>query len=112
MSFAEAWAAARDVEGWLTEAQARRLFGAAAAVHEGGRIVEIGSFRGRSAIVLARGARPGGELVCGDPPVGSGRRPPGGAPPPPPGGPGAAPVRGDPEGAGGAGRGGPRRALS
>ena len=75
MSFAEAWAAARDVEGWLTEAQARRLFGAAAAVPAGRRIVEIGSFRGRSAIVLARGARPGVEVVCIDPHVGSDRGP-------------------------------------
>jgi hypothetical protein len=75
VSFAEAWAAARDVEGWLTEAQARRLFGAAAAVPAGGRIVEIGSFRGRSAIVLARGARPGVEVVCIDPHVGSDRGP-------------------------------------
>jgi hypothetical protein len=75
VSFAEAWAAARDVEGWLTEAQARRLYGAAAAVPAGGRIVEIGSFRGRSAIVLARGARPGVEVVCIDPHVGSERGP-------------------------------------
>jgi hypothetical protein len=75
MSFAEAWSAARDVEGRLTEAQARRLFGAAAAVPAGGRIVEIGSFRGRSAIVLARGARPGVEVVCIDPHVGSDRGP-------------------------------------
>jgi methyltransferase family protein len=75
MSFAEAWAAARDVEGWLTEAQARRLFGAAGAVPEGGRIVEIGSFRGRSSIVLARGASPGVEMVCIDPHVGSDRGP-------------------------------------
>ena len=75
MSFAETWAAARDVEGWLTEAQARRLFGAAAAVPADGRIVEIGSFRGRSAIVLAGGARPLVELVCVDPHVGSARGP-------------------------------------
>jgi hypothetical protein len=75
MSFAEAWAAASGVEGWLTEAQARRLFAAAAAVPPGGRIVEIGSFRGRSAIVLARGARPDVEVVCIDPHVGSDRGP-------------------------------------
>jgi hypothetical protein len=75
MSFAEAWAAASDVEGWLTEAQARRLFAAAAAVPAGGRIVEIGSFRGRSAIVLARGARADVEVVCIDPHVGSDRGP-------------------------------------
>jgi predicted O-methyltransferase YrrM len=75
MSFAEAWAAACDVEGWLTEAQARRLFAAAGAVPAGGRIVEIGSFRGRSAIVLARGARPDVEVVCIDPHAGSDRGP-------------------------------------
>jgi SAM-dependent methyltransferase len=75
MSFAAAWDAAGDVEGWLTEAQARRLFAAAGAVPPGGRIVEIGSFRGRSAIVLARGARAGVEVVCIDPHAGSDRGP-------------------------------------
>jgi predicted O-methyltransferase YrrM len=73
--FQDAWAAARDVEGWLTEPQARRLFAAAAKVGAGGgavRVVEIGSFRGRSAIVLA-GA--GVELVCIDPHAGSDRGP-------------------------------------
>jgi hypothetical protein len=75
MSFAGAWAAASGVEGWLTEAQGRRLFAAAGAVPAGGRIVEIGSFRGRSAIVLARGARPGVEVVCIDPHLGSDRGP-------------------------------------
>jgi hypothetical protein len=75
MSFAEAWAAASGVEGWLTEAQARRLYAAAAAVPAGGRIVEIGSFRGRSAIVLARAARAEVEVVCIDPHAGSDRGP-------------------------------------
>jgi len=75
MSFAAAWEAACDVEGWLTEAQARRLFAAAGAVPPGGRIVEIGSFRGRSAIVLARGARADVEVVCIDPHAGSDRGP-------------------------------------
>jgi predicted O-methyltransferase YrrM len=72
VSFDEAWAAARDVEGWLTEAQARRLFVAARAVAPGGRVVEIGSFRGRSAIVLAG---TGAEVVCIDPHAGSDRGP-------------------------------------
>jgi len=72
VTFDDAWAHARDVEGWLTEAQARRLFAAAAVVGAGGRVVEIGSFRGRSAIVLA-GA--GVEVVCIDPHAGSDRGP-------------------------------------
>jgi predicted O-methyltransferase YrrM len=72
VSFDAAWATARDVEGWLTEAQAAQLFAAAASVAPDGRVVEIGSFRGRSAIVLA-GA--GVEVVCVDPHAGSDRGP-------------------------------------
>jgi SAM-dependent methyltransferase len=64
-----------DVEGWLTEAQARRLDRCARAVPAGGRIVEIGSFRGRSTIVLARAATAGAEVVAIDPHLGSDRGP-------------------------------------
>jgi predicted O-methyltransferase YrrM len=73
VTFAAAWAHARDVEGWLTEAQARRLHAAAAAVVPGGCVVEIGSFRGRSAIVLAGAGV--AEVVCIDPHAGSDRGP-------------------------------------
>ncbi|MGZ5207310.1 MAG: class I SAM-dependent methyltransferase, partial [Solirubrobacteraceae bacterium] len=73
MTFDAAWAEARNVEGWLTVAQGRRLYAAAAAVAPAGRVVEIGSFRGRSAIVIAgAGVR---ELVCIDPHAGSDRGP-------------------------------------
>jgi hypothetical protein len=65
----------RDVEGWMTDAQARRLWDAAARVRTGGRIVEIGSFRGRSTIVLARSARDGVEVVAIDPHGGGDRGP-------------------------------------
>ena len=64
-----------DVEGWLTEAQAARLDRCARAVPGGGRIVEIGSFRGRSTIVLARAAAAGAEIVAIDPHLGSDRGP-------------------------------------
>ncbi len=70
-----ALAATADVEGWMTEGQGRRLFAAAARCPEGGRIVEIGSFRGRSTIVLARAAPPGAEVVAIDPHAGNDRGP-------------------------------------
>jgi predicted O-methyltransferase YrrM len=73
--FAAAWAAADGVEGWLTQEQARRLWDAAAALSPAARIVEIGSFRGRSAIVLALAAAEGVEVVCVDPHLGSDRGP-------------------------------------
>jgi hypothetical protein len=74
-SFADALAAAGPVEGWLSEAQARRLFDRARALEPGARVVEIGSFRGRSAIFLATGAPEGAEIVCIDPHLGSDRGP-------------------------------------
>jgi hypothetical protein len=64
-----------DVEGWLTEAQASRLDAAARRVPAGGRIVEIGSFRGRSTIVLARAAGETVEVVAIDPHMGADRGP-------------------------------------
>ena len=52
LPFEEAWRVAGTVDGWLTEAQARDLYDAAAVVAPG-RVVEIGSHLGRSTIVLA-----------------------------------------------------------
>lgn len=72
MSFHEAWNRAEPVEGWLTEGQARRLYLAALTVPAGGQVVEIGSFRGRSASVLATAAE---RVVCIDPHLGSDRGP-------------------------------------
>jgi SAM-dependent methyltransferase len=61
------------VEGWLTDDQAARL--RAAAERSAGRIVEIGSYHGRSTIVLAGAAPPGGEVVAIDPHAGNDRGP-------------------------------------
>ena len=67
-----ALAAAADVPGWLTEAQARRLWARAAGPRPPGAVVEIGSFHGRSTIVLARAA---GAVVAIDPHAGGDRGP-------------------------------------
>src|SRR5207248_11580405 len=74
-AFDTAFGRARDVEGWLTEAQARRLWESTRSVPAGGRVVEIGSFRGRSTIVLAAALVDGAELVAIDPHAGSDRGP-------------------------------------
>ena len=64
-----------DVEGWLSPAQADRLHEAAAALTAPARIVEIGSYRGRSAIVFARSAGEGVEVIAIDPHSGQDRGP-------------------------------------
>jgi Methyltransferase domain len=73
--FDEALLAVRDVEGWMTDAQARRLWDTARAVPPGGQIVEIGSFRGRSTIVLGKAAADDVQLVAIDPHGGMDRGP-------------------------------------
>ncbi len=54
--FASAWTAAQAVPGWLTRAQAARLFDSASTLGPGALIVEIGSHQGRSTVVLAQAA--------------------------------------------------------
>jgi predicted O-methyltransferase YrrM len=51
------------VEGWLSDAQGRALFDAAATATGAGVIVEIGSWKGRSTTWLASGARLAGQRV-------------------------------------------------
>lgn len=63
------------VEGWLSADQVMRLADAAAACRPGGTIVEIGSFRGRSTIVLAVASSPGVAVVAIDPHAGNDRGP-------------------------------------
>jgi predicted O-methyltransferase YrrM len=74
-TLADTLADVRGVEGWLTDAQASVLWDAASRVPEGGAIVEIGSFRGRSAIVLARASGGRAEVVAIDPHAGGDRGP-------------------------------------
>lgn len=59
---------ADPVPGWLTHAQARSLWAAAATVPAAGTILEIGSHQGRSTVVLARSAiGTGARVVAIDP---------------------------------------------
>lgn len=67
--------AIRDVEGWLSPAQAQVLFDSAAALPDGAQAVEIGSYQGRSTIVLALGLEGRGSLVAIDPHAGNDRGP-------------------------------------
>ncbi|MFL5780518.1 MAG: class I SAM-dependent methyltransferase [Thermoleophilaceae bacterium] len=73
--FDGALAAVRDVEGWLSDDQARVLWERARSVPPGGQIVEIGSYRGRSAIVMARAAAGATSVVAIDPHAGDDRGP-------------------------------------
>lgn len=70
-----ALAAVAGIEGWMTGAQLRRLWDAAAAAPPDGSIVEIGSCRGRSTIVLARAAPAGARVTAIDPHAGGDRGP-------------------------------------
>lgn len=74
-SFEAVLASVAGVEGWMSPDQARRLYDAAARTGAGQRIVEIGSFRGRSTIVLASAAPAGVSVVAIDPHAGNDRGP-------------------------------------
>lgn len=74
-AFAATLDALHDVAGWLSDDQALRLWTRALEVPAGGRIVEIGSFQGRSTIVLARAAHEGVAIVAIDPHAGNDRGP-------------------------------------
>lgn len=64
-----------SLEGWMTPAQGARLFAAAQRCPDEGCIVEIGSFRGKSTVVLARAAPAAAEVIAIDPHAGNDRGP-------------------------------------
>jgi predicted O-methyltransferase YrrM len=67
--------ALEGVEGWFSPDQVARVVERASQVPAGGRIVEIGSFRGRSMVAIARSAPEGVEIVAIDPHAGNDRGP-------------------------------------
>jgi len=64
-----------DVEGWMSDGQARLLWDSARTLAADDKVVEIGSFRGRSMAVLASAAPDGVELIAIDPHGGGDRGP-------------------------------------
>lgn len=74
-TFDQAFAAIDGVAGWLSQGQARQLFEAASVVRPGGQVVEIGSFRGRSTMVIASALADDVELIAIDPHAGNDRGP-------------------------------------
>ena len=74
-TFAEAFSAVADVEGWMTRDQAQKLWDHASELTKGSQVVEIGSFRGRSAVILASAAGPDVDVVAIDPHIGTDRGP-------------------------------------
>jgi Methyltransferase domain len=74
-TFDEVWTAVAGVEGWMTRSQGRALYEAARSCPPAGRIVEIGSFQGRSTIVLASAAPEGATVFATDPHAGTDRGP-------------------------------------
>ncbi|MEI8238707.1 MAG: class I SAM-dependent methyltransferase [Actinomycetota bacterium] len=74
-SFDEALTAVKGVDGWMSPDQAERLYRAAASTQSGDTIVEIGSFRGRSTIVMASATSGDVPVVAIDPHAGNDRGP-------------------------------------
>jgi predicted O-methyltransferase YrrM len=64
-----------DVQGWMTPGQASTLYDSAVNCPNGSQIVEIGSFQGRSTIVLASAADPSITVIAIDPHAGNDRGP-------------------------------------
>jgi predicted O-methyltransferase YrrM len=73
--FATVSARIADIQGWLSEGQAALLYDSAAGCPAHGTIVEIGSFQGRSTVVLASAAPPSAAVIAIDPHAGNDRGP-------------------------------------
>jgi predicted O-methyltransferase YrrM len=65
--FDETWRLASDIDGWLSKGQALALDAGARDLPKDAAIVEIGSHRGRSTVVLARAKPAPARLLAVDP---------------------------------------------
>ena len=65
--FSEVYQHTTTIDGWMTAGQARCLWDLATELGDSGRIVEIGSYQGRSTVLLGNAAAPGVEVVAIDP---------------------------------------------
>lgn len=74
-SYADIADRVNGLDGWMSREQGQRLFDAASRCPVSGCIVEIGSFRGKSTVVLATAAPSGAEVVAIDPHAGNDRGP-------------------------------------
>jgi len=66
-AFADVWISVGNIEGWLTEGQAQMLYRASATVAPEEAIVEIGSHRGRSTVILASAKPRSARVIAIDP---------------------------------------------
>lgn len=67
-TFPSVWAFASTAQGWLTSAQGELLWDEASRLRDGATLLEIGSFEGRSTMVLGSAvADRGGRVVAVDP---------------------------------------------
>ena len=67
-SFERTWAIANEAAGWLTRDQAALLHSTAATLGRDATVVEIGSYEGRSTLMLASGLQhEGSKVVAIDP---------------------------------------------
>ena len=53
-TFDEAWNAASAIDGWLSQDEGRALFEAACSLPPDKRAIEVGAYRGRSTVILAK----------------------------------------------------------
>ncbi len=74
-SFDDVFAGVADVQGWMTPDQARMLWDSARALRSGDQVVEIGSYQGRSTVVLASAVPNGATVTAIDPHAGTDRGP-------------------------------------